>query len=69
LLDRDPEQRLGAGADDAQDITNHPFFADINWDSLQAKKLLAPYKPEIKPNPELMLDLDNQTEIQSTIVS
>jgi len=34
LLDRDPEQRIGAGADDAQDIINHPFFADIDWDSL-----------------------------------
>jgi hypothetical protein len=63
--------RIGAGADDAQDIINHPFFADIDWASLQEKKLVAPYRPEIKPDPEqsLMLDLDNQTQIQTTIVS
>ncbi len=30
-MDRDPTKRLGFGKNDAQEIKNHPFFKNINW--------------------------------------
>lgn len=39
LLHRTPNKRLGAtpGEQGANDIMNHAFFADINWESLYNK--------------------------------
>lgn len=48
LLDRDAAKRIGSGSDDANEIINHPFFADIDWKKLQEKQLKAPYIPEIQ---------------------
>lgn len=31
LLNRNPEKRLGAGEEDAEEIKRHKFFADIDW--------------------------------------
>lgn len=47
LLNRNPTKRLGSkpGEEGAQMIMNHPFFADINWDDLLAKKNTGSYKP------------------------
>ncbi|KAK8840649.1 RAC-gamma serine/threonine-protein kinase [Tritrichomonas musculus] len=45
LLDRDAKRRLGAGPSDAEEIMNHPFFSEINWDYVLEKK----YKPEWIP--------------------
>ena len=36
LLDKNPTKRLGT-ANDADEIVNHPFFADIDWDKLMNK--------------------------------
>ena len=45
LLTRDPERRLGAkGADE---IKRDPFFSDVNWDVLLAKKYQTPFKPNV----------------------
>ena len=44
LLDRRPEERLGARG--AEDIKAHPFFAGIDWRKLLARK----YEPMFKPN-------------------
>jgi hypothetical protein len=30
------------------EIKHHPFFKDIDWDSLLAKKITPPFKPKIK---------------------
>jgi len=46
LLDRDASTRIGAGAEDAKEIINHEFFADMDWEALQEQKLEAPYVPE-----------------------
>lgn len=47
LLCREPNNRLGAGPNDAEDIKRHVFFKDINWDDIMAKKVPAPYYPSI----------------------
>lgn len=48
LLTRDPEQRLGSGANDAQDVMNEPFFRNINWDDIYHKRVQPPFLPQIK---------------------
>lgn len=48
LLTRDPEQRLGSGARDAEDIMEHPYFANIDWNAIIRCKVTPPYIPDIK---------------------
>ena len=46
LLQKEKEQRLGAKKD-FQEIKTHTFFADMNWDDLDAKKIEPPYNPNV----------------------
>ena len=48
LLNRDQAKRLGSSTTDAADIMSHPFFRDINWADLRARKVPAPYIPQCK---------------------
>ncbi|KAI9294040.1 Pkinase-domain-containing protein [Neoconidiobolus thromboides FSU 785] len=45
LLNRDPNQRLGNRG--AQEIKAHPFFAEIDWGKLLAKRYQPPFKPSV----------------------
>lgn len=47
LLKKDPRARLGGGPDDAAAVQAHPFFADINWGELVARRLPPPFKPQV----------------------
>ena len=42
LLERDPNKRLGGGAKDAQEIKEHPYFQDVDWDLIYNKKIKPP---------------------------
>ncbi|CAL9728270.1 serine/threonine-protein kinase Sch9p [Monosporozyma unispora] len=46
LLNRNPKHRLGA-IDDGRELRAHPFFADIDWESLRQKKIPPPFKPHL----------------------
>lgn len=46
LLNRNPRHRLGA-INDARELKAHPFFADVDWDLLIAKKIPPPFKPHV----------------------
>jgi hypothetical protein len=46
-LNRNPQKRLGAGSDDAEEIKAHAFFKDIDWKEVYERKLVPP-KPTIK---------------------
>ncbi|CAO1614643.1 unnamed protein product [Jaminaea pallidilutea] len=48
LLTRDPAKRLGSGPRDAEEIKEHPFFRDTDWDMVMARKIPAPYKPTLR---------------------
>jgi len=48
LLRRNPSERLGSGADDAEPIKAHPFFASIDWDALLSKEIPPPFVPVIR---------------------
>jgi len=42
LLNRNPSKRLGAGAGGANDIKDHAFFNDIDWDAISARQVPMP---------------------------
>ena len=42
LLERDPNKRLGGGLKDAQEIKEHPYFQDVDWDLIYNKKVKPP---------------------------
>ncbi|KAF3841253.1 hypothetical protein F7725_007115 [Dissostichus mawsoni] len=48
LLKRNASLRLGAGQGDAAEIQAHPFFRQINWDDLLARKVEPPFKPYLQ---------------------
>ncbi|KAK0562912.1 Serine/threonine-protein kinase [Tilletia horrida] len=47
LLNRNPKHRLGAQRD-AQDLKEHAFFKDIDWEALAAKRITPPFKPLVE---------------------
>eukprot|EP01066_Platyproteum_vivax_P009782 Platyproteum_vivax@DN4329_c0_g1_i3.p1 len=47
LFQRDPNERLGGGPNDAEDLKAHAFFEGIDWDALVHRKVHAPYKPTL----------------------
>lgn len=44
---RDPEIRLGSGVNGLQDLKNHIFFKDIDWNLLINKKIKPPFIPRL----------------------
>ena len=46
LLNRNPSKRLGAGEQGANEIKKHPFFAKIDWPSVE-KRVLTVQKPQM----------------------
>ncbi|PWZ01406.1 kinase-like protein [Testicularia cyperi] len=47
LLNRNPRHRLGAQRD-AQDLKEHPFFKDIDFEALAKKQITPPFKPLVE---------------------
>ncbi|KAJ2894614.1 Protein kinase C-like [Zalerion maritima] len=47
LLTREPDQRLGSGPTDAQEVMSQPFFRDISWDDIYHKRVAPPMVPHI----------------------
>ena len=47
LLNRNPAHRLGARGD-AEELMAHPFFADVDWNTLSKKMTQPPFKPKLK---------------------
>ncbi|KAH9400648.1 Calcium-independent protein kinase C [Tyrophagus putrescentiae] len=49
FLTKNPSRRLGCvGLQGESAILSHPFFRDIDWDALEAKRVKTPFKPKIK---------------------
>ncbi|EEB18996.1 cAMP-dependent protein kinase catalytic subunit, putative [Pediculus humanus corporis] len=47
LLLKDPTKRLGMPDSPAGDICEHPFFKYINWQKLERRELVPPFKPKM----------------------
>ncbi|KAE9353276.1 hypothetical protein PR003_g3957 [Phytophthora rubi] len=45
LLTKDPEHRLGCGPEGVEEIKQHPFFAEIDWDMLLRMEMEVPRPP------------------------
>ena len=45
LFVKNPESRLGSGNSGSQDVKNHPWFAEINWESLIRKEIIPQFVP------------------------
>ncbi|KAJ7307979.1 hypothetical protein JRQ81_008478 [Phrynocephalus forsythii] len=48
LLQKCPERRLGAGIDDAEEIKTHPFFKEIDWGALLARRSRPLFVPPLR---------------------
>jgi len=46
FLERDITKRLGCGPTGFEDIKNHPFFSDIDWEKLVQKGVQPPFVPD-----------------------
>jgi serine/threonine protein kinase len=46
LLDVNQHTRLGAGKQGLKNIKKHPFFASIDWNLLEQKHMVPPFKPD-----------------------
>lgn len=46
LLCKDVDARLGSKTD-ADEIVNHPWFADMDWEGLMSKTLPSPFAPDL----------------------
>jgi len=46
LLKKNPNERLGTKG--VQEIKDHPWFDDIDWNKMSEKKLPPPFKPKVK---------------------
>ena len=46
LLDKDPKTRLGSTTD-ADEVVNHAWFRDLNWEGLMNKTIDLPFKPDM----------------------
>ncbi|XP_063534484.1 ribosomal protein S6 kinase alpha-3 isoform X1 [Cydia strobilella] len=47
LFKRTPQNRLGAGPNGIEDVKNHEFFANIDWDALLKKEVIPPFRPAV----------------------
>lgn len=56
-MTKNPSRRLGCvtsqGAEAA--IRVHPFFKDIDWEALEARKVKPPFRPKIVSNPKFLI--------------
>ena len=47
FLTRPIDARLGCSPSGAKDIKSSPFFGDIDWDRLEAREIVPPFRPKI----------------------
>lgn len=57
LMNRNMEKRLGRNG--ADEVKNHPFFADIDWDKLAKREIKPPFVPKIRVNKDGALQTNN----------
>lgn len=48
FLQRDPSKRIGSSDKQAQEIKDHAFFKDIDWNAIRTQTHEAIYKPKVK---------------------
>ena len=64
LLHKDPNQRLGSGATDAEEIKSHPWFECIDWSKILEKTITPPYQPQLDQEDDTKHFLPEFTNLQ-----
>jgi serine/threonine protein kinase len=52
LLKVNPKERLGHGPKGSQNVKNHAYFKNVDWETVRSKKIAAPFIPKIIDNNE-----------------
>jgi len=75
LLNRNPKHRLGAKRD-AEELKEHIFFADTDWNAMMNKMVTPPFKPKLKNvldtsnfDPEFTNALENSSSLNARAVA
>lgn len=55
ILIIDPKERLGSNG--IEEIMQHKFFKNVNWDDVHKRKLKPPYIPKLKDDPGVHISL------------
>uniref|UniRef100_A0A8C5B1J9 non-specific serine/threonine protein kinase n=1 Tax=Gadus morhua TaxID=8049 RepID=A0A8C5B1J9_GADMO len=59
LFKRNPANRLGSGADGAEEIKRHTFFSTIDWNKLFRREINPPFKPAVaRPDDTFYFDTE-----------
>ncbi|XP_047992114.1 atypical protein kinase C isoform X6 [Leguminivora glycinivorella] len=53
FLNKSPSERLGCGESGFMDIVQHPFFKSIEWEMLEQKQVVPPFKPRLEGERDL----------------
>ena len=67
LLDRNPEKRIGAGIEDADEIKRHPWFKEIDWTEAYARRLnVPPQSPLTRDEDEFEIEMQGELFSEKT---
>ncbi|CAD8132209.1 unnamed protein product [Paramecium octaurelia] len=67
LLQRKPENRLGALSPD--EVKNHQWLRNFDWNKLQSKEMVSPYQPKKKFIPRTNNQQESTKQISSKIIN
>ncbi len=73
-MEKDPSKRLGVKACKAGDVSQQPFFKNIDFAKLEKKEIKPPYKPKLvskgknKLNNNKSIELTNVSQIKVNII-
>lgn len=54
FLTVEPKNRIGYGSKGIENIKKHPYFANIDWEKLEERKLKPPFVPQIQNDTDVM---------------
>ncbi|KAL8007576.1 putative GPCR kinase, protein kinase-like domain superfamily [Plasmopara halstedii] len=71
LICRNPAKRLGSGPCGAQEIMDHPFFAQVDWEKLYKRDFPVPFRPVVKSDGEVnnVPEFFKRQEVIDSVVS
>ena len=80
LLQKDPNKRLGGSIKDAQEIKEHPYFKDVDWNKVYNKEIVPPpvnifinkimhvyHKPRLFANDDYLNKTSERPNIQNML--